>query len=295
MSARTPSSAALGFENAPEITAPVSLAVKGTFPSWLSGALYRVGPGTFRPGKDGADKAFDVQHWFDGLAMVHRFDIRGGPSPGVHYMCRRTSAAREARVAAQGGWGAIGTFGQRGDPCESYFAKFATFLRALPAPDRLPRGTAPDAENVVVTLSPGLPGLGALAGSHSSGKTQARAGRPAYVVAQSDSNRLQVLDAETLDPLALETYEYLDPALEGPMTAAHPCTDMETGDVYNFVLRLGPMHSYTVFRLSEESGDGMGKTTVLARITDAPAAYLHSFFMTKRYVVLCIWQADFTM
>jgi beta-carotene 15,15'-monooxygenase len=47
------------------------LAVEGTLPSWLSGSLLRNGPGSFTAGGN------DIDHWFDGLAMLHRFTLDG--------------------------------------------------------------------------------------------------------------------------------------------------------------------------------------------------------------------------
>ena len=51
-------------EETPE---PVTLEVSGTLPSWLEGALLRTGPSKFEVG------ARSYNHWFDGLAMLHRF------------------------------------------------------------------------------------------------------------------------------------------------------------------------------------------------------------------------------
>ena len=54
----------------------VELEVTGEVPAWLDGTLVRNGPGrwTARPGGQGQR----VRHWFDGLAMLHRFAVRGG-------------------------------------------------------------------------------------------------------------------------------------------------------------------------------------------------------------------------
>ena len=62
----------LGFEPAREELAGECLPVEGTLPKWLSGTLLRNGPGTFRAG----DR--QLNHWFDGFAMVRRFAIRDG-------------------------------------------------------------------------------------------------------------------------------------------------------------------------------------------------------------------------
>ena len=46
--------------------------VDGELPSWLSGTLFRNGPGRFEVGDH------DLNHWFDGLAMLRRFHIDEG-------------------------------------------------------------------------------------------------------------------------------------------------------------------------------------------------------------------------
>jgi len=51
-------------EETPE---PVTLEISGTLPSWLEGALLRTGPSKFEV------EARTSNHWFDGLAMLHRF------------------------------------------------------------------------------------------------------------------------------------------------------------------------------------------------------------------------------
>jgi len=63
--------AALGFHSLTD-EVRTELPVEGTVPDWLSGSLVRNGPGAFELG--GAS----VDHWFDGLAMLHRFTFDDG-------------------------------------------------------------------------------------------------------------------------------------------------------------------------------------------------------------------------
>ena len=44
----------------------------GTVPMWLNGKLIRTGPGLFEIG----DTKYN--HWFDGLALLHSFNIQSG-------------------------------------------------------------------------------------------------------------------------------------------------------------------------------------------------------------------------
>src|SRR5262249_49613050 len=63
----------VGFRSLREETPePVPLEVSGTLPSWLEGALLRTGPSKFEVG------ARTYNHWFDGLAMLHRFAFAQG-------------------------------------------------------------------------------------------------------------------------------------------------------------------------------------------------------------------------
>ncbi|WP_135826251.1 carotenoid oxygenase family protein [Halorussus ruber] len=72
----------------------LALDMEGEIPAWLSGSLVRNGPGQFEVGGE------RVEHWFDGLAMLHKFRFGGedGTDGGVFYSNRflRTEAYREA-------------------------------------------------------------------------------------------------------------------------------------------------------------------------------------------------------
>jgi carotenoid cleavage dioxygenase-like enzyme len=50
-----------------EVAEPVPLPVCGELPPWLRGTLLRTGPSKFEVGEQ------SYNHWFDGLAMLHRF------------------------------------------------------------------------------------------------------------------------------------------------------------------------------------------------------------------------------
>jgi beta,beta-carotene 9',10'-dioxygenase len=63
---------ALGYSSLNEEIALDRLPVTGTIPAWLTGSLLRNGPAKFEVGTD------QVWHWFDGLAMLHRFSFQNG-------------------------------------------------------------------------------------------------------------------------------------------------------------------------------------------------------------------------
>jgi carotenoid cleavage dioxygenase-like enzyme len=93
-----------------------SLPVEGRIPEWLTGTLLRNGPAKFEVG----DRP--LRHWFDGLAMLHKFSFGGGR---VSYANRflRTRAYREAEQ----GRTSYREFAT--DPCRSIFKRAATLFR----------------------------------------------------------------------------------------------------------------------------------------------------------------------
>jgi len=79
-----------GFETLDSEVALDSLPVEGAVPEWLDGTLLRNGPGMFEAGET------PLRHWFDGLAMLHRFSFyRGRVSYANRFL--RTEAHRAAR------------------------------------------------------------------------------------------------------------------------------------------------------------------------------------------------------
>lgn len=103
---------ARGFETLERETEEARLGVEGELPGWLSGTLVRNGPAAFEAG----DR--DLEHWFDGLAMLHGFTIEDG---SVTYANRflRTEACRSVREEGELAFGEFGT-----DPCRSIFERF---------------------------------------------------------------------------------------------------------------------------------------------------------------------------
>jgi len=62
----------IGFGKTEKEISIDKLPVKGVIPEWIKGDLIRNGPGTFSVGKE------NYRHWFDGLAMLHRFSFENG-------------------------------------------------------------------------------------------------------------------------------------------------------------------------------------------------------------------------
>lgn len=300
------SSCAAGFENAAEQRTPIDLRIHGEIPPWLSGVLYRtgeisvtrwlvfyatnffsfssIGPGVTRiPTASDPSKTVDIQHWFDGLALHHRFEIFPG-GQRVAYRSRKGSEDLEREISETGSYPGF-SFGQQADPCESIFRKFFTVFKTLRG-----GGTAmtPAGINASVTMTPDMPGWE----HHTSlPAPSSSSSGPRYLVVKTDADILQLLDPITLEPLAASRYQDLSPALDGQLSAAHSCRDHTTGDFFNYSCKLGGRFpTYKIFRI----GGKDEKVDVLAEIKDAPASYIHSFAMTDRFVILSVWQAHIT-
>ncbi len=124
-------SPALGFTTLERETVIHELALSGELPAWLGGSLLRTGPAKFEVGED------RMRHWFDGLAMLHRFTIDAGKvSYGNRYL-----HSRNYRSAQEQGHMVYGEFAT--DPCRSLFKRVQTLFA--------PGKTLPDNANVNVT------------------------------------------------------------------------------------------------------------------------------------------------
>ncbi|KAI1916466.1 hypothetical protein LOZ61_001123 [Ophidiomyces ophidiicola] len=266
-----------GFNTTYEERTPVELEVDGIIPSWAAGTLYRSGTGhaEIKTEKNGT---FKTRHWFDGLAIVHRFQIlppdQDHPAVRVVYNSRSTCDGLIDQVQKTGD-PRLMSFGRRYDPCRSFFQKIASVFRAMESP-------APNEVSMSITLSASFPGLEKL-----EKKTSDQApGRVRNLINKTDNSNLQSLDPETLEPIGLASQAILHPDLTGPFSAAHAKSDPVTGDVYNYNLQPGRKGTYRVFCVSASTG----KTSILATIS-ADASYLHSFCLTENYVVLCVWNS----
>jgi beta,beta-carotene 9',10'-dioxygenase len=106
----------LGFTTLASETSVDELAVRGAVPAWLTGTLVRNGPAKFEVGNQ------KYNHWFDGLAMLHKFAFAAGR---VSYAnCYLRSRAYQEATAQ-------GTISHREfatDPCRSLFQRVASWF-----------------------------------------------------------------------------------------------------------------------------------------------------------------------
>src|SRR4051812_24579024 len=106
----------LGFSTLERETEVEELEVTGEIPAWLGGSLLRTGPARFEVGER------RMRHWFDGLAMLHRFTIQDGC---VSY-ANRYLQSRAYRAASDQGRIAYSEFAT--DPCRSLFKRVQTLF-----------------------------------------------------------------------------------------------------------------------------------------------------------------------
>lgn len=91
-----------GFETQENEVENRKLEVEGEIPSWVSGSLYRNGPAVFEV--DGSE----VDHWFDGLAMVNRFRFSNSEIYYTNRLLRSDAYNKVMENGFQGGF-ATGT------------------------------------------------------------------------------------------------------------------------------------------------------------------------------------------
>src|SRR5256714_1950320 len=120
----------LGFSSLDQEVVVGELPQRGEMPPWLTGSLLRTGPAKFEVGEQ------QMRHWFDGLAMLHRFTVADGQ---VSYG-NRFLESRSYRAARERGRLAYGEFAP--DPCRSLSRR----VQAL-----FPPGALPDNANINLT------------------------------------------------------------------------------------------------------------------------------------------------
>ncbi|XP_014788840.1 retinal Mueller cells isomerohydrolase [Octopus bimaculoides] len=104
-----------------ETKSPVETTVTGTVPAWLNGSLYRNGAGVFEVGET------KLNHLFDGLAAISRYDIKDGRVLYKNRILRsktwNDSVKANRLVYSQFGKVALP------DPCKSIFSRFFSYFK----------------------------------------------------------------------------------------------------------------------------------------------------------------------
>jgi beta,beta-carotene 9',10'-dioxygenase len=226
----TEATPAHGFDSLDEETHLQGLPVAGELPPWLQGSLIRTGPAKWEVGEQ------SMNHWFDGLAMLHRFSFADGE---VSYANRflETKAYRAAKETGEITYSEFAT-----DPCRSLYQRVTAMFS--------PKFT----DNANVNLV----------------KLGER------FVAMTETPIPVQFDADTLAAAGV-AYD-----VPGMLTTAHPHLDRETKGMLNYAAKLGPRSSYRFFLVRPDAR----KPEVIASKPVRHPAYMHSFGLTERWIVL---------
>jgi beta,beta-carotene 9',10'-dioxygenase len=197
----------LGFSTQDRETVSDRLPVEGDIPPWLTGTLLRAGPGRFEVG------AQRYRHWFDGLAMLHRFGFGSG---SVSYANRflKTRAYRAAEETGRISYREFAT-----DPCRTLFQRLVSVFSA--------RATDNAAVNVVQL-----------------GDEYLALTDPAMPVAFAPG---------TLRTLGVTGSASALRSMRGQLSTAHPHHDHERGELVTYVTHFGPRSRYRVYTLAPRS------------------------------------------
>ncbi|RXN32028.1 beta,beta-carotene 9, 10 -oxygenase-like protein [Labeo rohita] len=106
---------------------PISTVIKGEIPSWITGSFFRNGPGKFEFGES------KFNHWFDGMALMHRFHIEDGQ---VTYSSRFLQSDSYVQNAEKNRI-VVSEFGTLAtpDPCKNIFSRFFSRFQIPKATD----------------------------------------------------------------------------------------------------------------------------------------------------------------
>jgi beta,beta-carotene 9',10'-dioxygenase len=231
--ATTTHGSALGFSTLEQEVVVDELELSGELPSWLTGSLLRTGPAKFEVGEQ------RMRHWFDGLAMLHRFTIENGQ---VSYG-NRFLESRSYKAAREHGRMVYSEFAT--DPCRSLFRRVQTLLSG--------GGVIPDNANVNIT----------------------RLGE--RFISMTESPLPVQFDPHTLQAAGVRPYK-----VPGLLVTAHPHSDRASGGMLNYAAKLGARSSYRFFAVAPHES----KPRVIASLPVREPAYMHSFGLTERWLVL---------
>ncbi|SCV33765.1 uncharacterized protein FFB14_04683 [Fusarium fujikuroi] len=262
-----------------ETSNEVECKTSGVWPDWVNGSFIRMGVGRYviPLSEDGSKPNAVSQHWFDGLAMLHKFRMEDGR---VYYNSRYT-AEGVVRKAKKNGFLQTLTAGLNAntplkdaqDPCSALLGAQQSVW--------IPTGhVGPDEFNVNILprRSFHIPTNG---NPYDKGTPSQRPEKEEILVS-TDFNMLQVVDGKTLEPKRMLTYAAIDPELEGFGICSHILKDRHRGEEFNYLInpKTGVL---SIFALDIKSSPSK-----LLWKTPLPACrpcYVHSMAMSSNYVI----------
>jgi len=92
-----------------------------------------------------------------------------------------------------------------------------------------------------------------------------------------------VLDLPTLNTVG--AFKFDDKISDGQWESAHPLHDLVSGETVNYYIRFGEKSSYVIWTMP----DHQSSRKIITEIPVDFPAYMHSFALTEKYVVLVEW------
>src|SRR3989338_376252 len=91
----------------------------------------------------------------------------------------------------------------------------------------------------------------------------------------------------SFDPKLLETKNHFkfEDDLKGQITPAHPHFDFQTKEGFNYLINLSYKNHYLIYKFTYNSKE----RKLIAKIPVQNPSYMHSFALTKNYVILVEW------
>ncbi|XP_019719756.1 beta,beta-carotene 9',10'-oxygenase-like isoform X1 [Hippocampus comes] len=226
---------------------PIPAEIHGTIPRWINGSLLRNGPAKFEFGDT------HYNHWFDGMAMLHKFKMEKGQ---VTYTSRflRSDAFKKNSEKDRIMVSEIGTVNMS-DPCKNIFQRFFSHFEMIKPTDN---------GNVNIVKYKG----------------------DYYLSTETNlMHRVNPENLETLEQVDWSAFVAVNAA------SAHPHYDPD-GTSFNMGNSYGRKGAtYNIISVPPEklhAGDTLQGAKILCSITPANKAhpsYYHSFAMSENYLV----------
>ena len=212
-----------------------NLEIIGAIPAWLEGTLILTGPAEFEIGKK------QVNTWFDGLALLHRYTIKDGAISYANTFLQSEAYKKSHKRK------------------KIRFISFATDPQISSFWKRLLSSLVSDP---IDNCSIGLSRLGK---------------KP---LALNETKKPIVFDVETLEKTG--SFSYQD-SLNGHLCCAHPHYDPKTNCMINYLVEFGATATY--YKLYKRKLSSK-KRELITSIPTSDVAYMHSFALTKNYIIL---------
>ncbi|AUR51765.1 carotenoid oxygenase family protein [Aquella oligotrophica] len=214
-----------------------------SLPDWLRGTLLKIGPAHFSIGKT------NVKHWFDGLAMLYKFEITDTE------ILFSNSFIKSSQYNAH----------QRGKMIHDEFAT------------RAPLGIFDKIKNLISMMS----GKDILNPSCNVNIVKIK---DDFIAMTEVNNNLSV---NPISLTTTGKTKYKD-SLKGQMTTAHPVYDAKNGELFNLLIEIAPRQiKYKIYKITTlDRNDSSILREQLAEFSKPYLFYNHSFFVTENYVIL---------